>query len=325
MKILTYVHGYFPDLNAGAEAMIHQILLDLKNRGHGVAVITENPSVSEYESIPLYKATGGNSEKEIELFNSCDIIFTHLNHTGLVVELGKKYKKNVVHLLHNDYEFRVNYNVMEAAIDSPSSAALIIANSNWVKQTIDNSLTSIVVNPPTKPDRYKVETTREYVTLINLHETKGGNLFWKLASEMKDIKFLGVKGGWGDQIVKKGLPNVTILENTTDIQSVYAKTKILIAPSSYESWGRVGIEASCSGIPVIASPTPGLKESLGDSGIFIDTGHPNEWKKAIISLQNQTIYNKYSKATQKRSEKLAKDFDSQMNLLEKNLLEILYK
>ena len=55
-------------------------------------------------------------------------------------------------------------------------------------------------------------------------------------------------------------------------------------PSDYESWGMVGVEAMHSGIPVIAHPTPGLRESLADAGTFIDRGDVDAWEAAIRRL-----------------------------------------
>jgi glycosyltransferase involved in cell wall biosynthesis len=318
MKILAYVHGYPPNLNGGAEMMLHQMLLDLKRRGHEVLVITQNSGLKHYEGVRLYDVS---RLKYKYLASWCDVIFTHLTLTKDAMDLGKKYNKKVVHLLHNDFEMEA-FDVVNSARKDPDSAALVVANSNWVSKTIKKDLPTIVVNPPTKLATYEVKTTKEFVTLINLHYEKGGELFWKLAEAMPDVQFLGVKGGWGDQILKKDFPNVTILENTTDIQSIYAKTKILLVPSLYESWGRVAIEAACSGIPVIASPMPGPKESLGTSGIFIDAQDVTEWCKQIKSLENKEVYSKYSKATRQRAEKLDKKFDSQMNVLEKRLLKI---
>lgn len=325
MNILAYVHGYFPNLNAGAEAMLHQMLLELKNRGHEVAVITANPGDIEYEGVSIYQATGGNSEKEAELFKWCDFVFTHLNFTKEAVDLGKKYNKKIVHLVHNDYVYFLHKDYVghKNNVINKDDAALVVSNSNWINQTINSSVTSIIVNPPTKPERYRVNKKNLFVTLINLCEEKGGKIFWELAESMPHIHFLGVKGGWGDQIIKNNLPNVKILENTTNINSAYALTKILIVPSDYESWGRVGIEASCSGIPVIASNAPGLKESLGDSGIFVERNNIEEWRKAIEFLRDKKNYYRYSIAVQKRSEDLSKQFDNQMNVLENKLLKLL--
>jgi glycosyltransferase involved in cell wall biosynthesis len=322
MKILAYVHGYPPILNGGAEIMLHQVLLELKSRGHDVAVITDNPGAVEYEEILLFPVDE-NSSKEIELFNWCDLVFTHLGHSLKAIHLGKKYKKQVVHLVHNDWVevLHKDYNHNDQIIFS-DIAALAIANSNWVKNTINPNIESIVVHPPTKLEKYRVKTEKKFVTLINLAEEKGGEILWKIAKSMPDVQFLGVIGGYGGPIIKEGFKNVTIVKNTTDIQSIYAKTKILIMPSRYESWGRVGIEASCSGIPVVATPTIGLKESLGDAGIFVDLDDIVGWTNAIRLLENEKNYEKYSKATQKRAEELDKVFDSQMDVLEKKLLEI---
>jgi glycosyltransferase involved in cell wall biosynthesis len=157
-----------------------------------------------------------------------------------------------------------------------------------------------------------------------MNEAKGGKLFWELARVMPDKQFLGVKGAYGEQIgFARKLDNVTILENTPNIQEVYAKTNILLVPSHYESWGRVAIEASCSGIPVIAAPTPGLTESLGESGIFADPNSVAEWVEAIRSLDDDKIYKKKSKQVKDRSVELSKNFDIQMDVLEEKLLDIL--
>jgi glycosyltransferase involved in cell wall biosynthesis len=83
------------------------------------------------------------------------------------------------------------------------------------------------------------------------------------------------------------------------------------------------VEAACSGIPVIAAPMPGPKESLGDAGIFADPYNVSEWQEAIKRLDDENIYSEYSKAVQKRAEELDKEFDSQMDVLEKRLLEII--
>jgi glycosyltransferase involved in cell wall biosynthesis len=71
---------------------------------------------------------------------------------------------------------------------------------------------------------------------------------------------------------------------------VWARTRILLVPSAYESWGRVASEALCSGIPVIAHPTTGLIENLGDAGIFVDRRDTDGWIAALRRLQDPTAY-----------------------------------
>lgn len=317
IKVVAYVHGYFPNHNAGAEAMLHQILFDLKQKGHEVAVITDKPGAEEYEGVPIYKING---PKEIEVIRWADMIFTHLDYTRIAVNHGKRYRKPVVHLVHNDKQLPYN------KINDTESCVLAIANSEWIRQTVRRRIPSTIVYPPTIPDRYTVETSKEYITLINMNEAKGGKIFWELARIFPEKKFLGVKGAYGKQIdYEGGLPNVTILENTPDIQEVYKKASIVLMPSSYESWGRVAMEAACSGIPVIAAPTPGLKESLDYAGIFANHDSVADWVEAIRSLDDQKVYDKYSKLTKKRAKEVAAEFAEQMVDLEAKLIEIVHK
>ena len=316
LKIAAYVHGYFPNHNAGAEAMLHQILIDLINKGHEVKVLTGDPGANEYEGIPLYEIHG---KKEIEVLQWSNLIITHLDKTRFAVQHGKRYKKPVVHLVHNDKQLAYN------KVFDTGSATLAVANSDWIRKTVRRGIPSTVVYPPTIPDRYSVKTTKEYVTLINMNEAKGGKIFWQLARILPEYNFLGVRGAYGHQVeYEKDLPNVTILDNTPDIQEVYKKARIVLMPSSYESWGRVAMEASCSGIPVIAAPTPGLKESLDYAGIFAEIDDLAGYVEAIRMLDDEKIYEKYSKLGKKRSKEVAAAFEEQMKDLEKRLIESVF-
>lgn len=57
-------------------------------------------------------------------------------------------------------------------------------------------------------------------------------------------------------------------------------------PSKRESWGRVAVESMSLGIPVIAHPTQGLKESLGEAGLFASRYKPEEWIGLIRKLKS---------------------------------------
>ena len=100
----------------------------------------------------------------------------------------------------------------------------------------------------TTHDLEEADRLCDRITLINLCENKGARLFWALAARMPKTQFLAVKGAYGTQIVQD-LPNVEVQEHVPGDQmrdKVYARTRVLLVPSSYESWGRVAVEAMAS-------------------------------------------------------------------------------
>jgi glycosyltransferase involved in cell wall biosynthesis len=314
LKIVAYVHGYFPNHNAGAEAMLHQILYGLAEKGHECRVITKNPGATEYEGIPILDSANPDVRDNFEW---ADIIITHLNYTSKAVQMSQRYKKPIVHLVHNDKQ--LSYNKINSR-----SADLAIANSNWIKRTVPFNIPSVILYPPTDPTRYKVETTREAITLINMNEAKGGKIFWQLARIFPERKFIGVMGAYGEQIgYPEDLPNVTLYDNSPDVLKVYGKSRIVLMPSSYESWGRVALEACCSGIPVIASPTIGLKESLAYAGIFAQHDDVAAYVEAIKSLDDKELYDEFSKAGIKRSKEVSDAYYDQLDVVEQEFYRII--
>src|SRR5262249_16718421 len=121
------------------------------------------------------------------------------------------------------------------------------------------------------------------ITLSNLWENKGPDTFYAMADAFPNEQFLGVRGGYADKDQDiRNRPNVTIRDNVNDFRRVLRDTKIMLMPSHYESFGRVAIEAAASGIPTIASPTPGLKEALGPDGYYAST--LDEWESQLEKL-----------------------------------------
>jgi glycosyltransferase involved in cell wall biosynthesis len=315
MHIVAYVHGYLPNHNAGAEVMIHQILVGLVGLGHQVKVITREPGAKSYEGIEIIDA---NDERAIKALEWSDIIFTHLDFTKKAVRFSRALRKPLVHLVHNDKQ--LDYNNIDK-----TTAHLAIANSEWIMKTVRKDIPTTIVYPPTDPDYYTVKTNKEAIALLNMNEAKGGKIFWQLARIFPDRKFIGVRGAYGEQIgYDKKLPNVTIVENGPDVRGIYAKTGIVLMPSSYESWGRVGMEAACSGIPCIAAPTPGLRESLGTSGIFVEHDDVAGYVEAIRSLDDEKVYDKHSRAAKKRAKEVTSAFKEQLLDLEEKLQKLKY-
>lgn len=179
-------------------------------------------------------------------------------------------------------------------------AALVVFNSETAQAKADWSGRSVVCRPAINPDDYRT-TPGDAVTLVNLSKEKGVKTLWRVAHRMPETRFVGVHGHTNFQEQRQA-GNVTVLPTTNDMREVYSRTRVLLMPSAFETWGRVGVEAMCSGIPVIAHPTDGLRESLGDAGIFVDRGDADAWVEQLRRLEDP---DEYAAASAKALERVA--------------------
>lgn len=309
MRLLAMLHAYPPCHNAGAEWMVHTMFRALVEREHQVDVVLSQPSPSgrrPYELDGVRVHPFRSKADPFTFTEEADAIITHLENTQRASTIGVMRGLPVVHVLHNTFDQTRGW----VRKHRPS---LVVYNSEWMRRDYEAWLRSIrhplpecvVVRPPVHAADYATRHG-DRVTLINLFRPKGSRTFWELAKRMPDVEFLAVTGAYGDQDIRD-LPNVEVLPNIPGNKmrdQVYARTKILLVPSEYESWGRVGVEAMASGIPVIAHPTPGLKESLGEAGVFVDRDDIDSWERQIRRLLTPRAYGIASRRARERSAEL---------------------
>jgi glycosyltransferase involved in cell wall biosynthesis len=179
----------------------------------------------------------------------------------------------------------------------PGEATFVVFNSRWIEAIVPWSGPTAVVRPRVDPERCVARKGKhDSVTLVNLTEPKGAPTFYALAQRSPRRKFLGVKGAYGEQIVPRRLSgNMTVIGQTPRIADVLGATRVLLMPSSYESYGRIAVEALANGIPVVAHPTPGLKEALGDAAVFVDRDDVVGWLDALAMLDNKDNYRAHAR------------------------------
>lgn len=304
------VHLFPPRHCAGAEMMLVSMLRPLVERGHDVHVLLSRPTPDsgpyQFQGITVHPNAG--SDAAWEHIEAADLVVTHLENTARAVILSRRLRRPFVVLMHNTHEASRAWAVRDAAA--------VVLNSEWMAGEFGHPDNGLIVRPPVFAGDYRTKPGTK-VTLVNLNERKGGRLFAELAARMPDIEFLAVEGAYGEQLVPD-LPNVEHRPHGGDMRSVYASTRLLLIPSDYESWGRVGVEAMCSGIPVIAHPTEGLSESLGAAGTFADRNDPAAWETAIRGLLKPRAWGAASKRAKTRAAELdpAEDIETWVRFVE---------
>lgn len=306
MRVLMLAHQWIPEHNAGAEVMVHAMLRALVARGHEVDVTLSRQTGEPY-ILDGVRVWPGRDPKG--LIPGAGILVTHLENTPVATLLGRWHRLPVVQVLHNTLDVTKRH---------APAAALLVCNSEWMHGDFAQALgrdmpASLIVRPPVNAADYAT-TPGDMVTLINLRPDeespggvvlgKGAELFWQLAELLPDVKFLGVKGAYGTQMVRD-LPNVEVIEHVPHDRmrdEVYSRTRVLLVPSNYESWGRVAVEAMSSGIPIVFHPTPGLMESVGLTGWPAQRDDPGEWIAAIREIER--AYPRWSQAARTRAAEL---------------------
>ncbi len=198
--------------------------------------------------------------------------------------------------------------------------ARFIANSQFTASVYEAEfgVRSAVIPPLIRPDLYEtVPAVERSVTFINPVPDKGVELAIEVATACPHIPFEFVESWILEPEAKRrllrrlsALPNVRFTAHQTDMQAIYRRTRILLAPSQCrEGWGRVASEAHISGIPVIGSQDGGLVESIGPGGILIPPhAQAATWIEAVQSVWNSTdLYDRLS--MQARAYSLRQELD----------------
>lgn len=310
LKVVARVHAMPPEHNAGAEHMLVSMLRPLVERGHDVSVWLSRygKAHAEYEYRGI-KVVPLESRLDFPTaVRRSDVLLAHLETVPSTASLARGYSKPLVVVCHNTHT--ASFRDMAAG-----GTALAVYNSLWMEREAElffaeypksvHPKASLIVRPPVFADEYRTKPGTA-VTLVNCNPEKGGRVLAALAKRMPDTQFLAVKGAYGEQILPD-LPNVEIVDHVRgeDMrEQVYGRTRVLLMPSSYESWGRAGCEALASGIPVVAHPTPGLCESLGEAGIFVGREDLAGYEAVLRKLMAPAEYRLASKRARARSVEL---------------------
>lgn len=157
----------------------------------------------------------------------------------------------------------------------------------------------------------------KYVTIINIHKLKGGELILYLLNKMLNIPFLVVRTEYESEELDTKIKNIIDKRNNDEQHSnciymgrvsdptvIYKKTRIFLAPSLCdETFCRTVNESMMNGIPVITTGAGNIKYLVGKAGYVIPISEKDKWCSIINELYNNPeLYKTTSKNILKQYE-----------------------
>lgn len=325
MIIGALVRHAAPFWPAGAEWSLQDTLVALARRGHDCRILALEGSTRERigsvgpdakaASVLVYSQP--TPEERLLHWQECDVMLTQLDATMDAQLDAATYQTPLVHLIHSA-------NQLEQLGVVPSCSALVVYNAahvaNACKWWPGHSIT---LRPVIDAARVKATKLGKAITLVNVSSNKGGAEFQRLARDLPDLPFYGVRGAYGDQVIDPdALSNLAVGPAVGDVaRMVFDYTRILCVLSASETYGRIAAEAMVSGIPVVAHETPGLREACGTSAVYVDRAHPDELARTVNLLYRDHWQNWSERATA-RAAVLARRQARELRAFERALIAV---
>jgi glycosyltransferase involved in cell wall biosynthesis len=340
--LFAMAHPYLPEFSGGVQSSTHELALELAGRGLNVSVLAHligsgyvgrrarivmkllrRPAAADQGlGYPVYRTwVAWDAVEYVARIARPDVVIIQPRFPVRVALEFMKLRIPVV-LYLRDVEFRdLGGSIKEL------HGAHFVANSQFTADRYADAfgIKATVINPLFLPERYRTETRRRNVTFVNPHPLKGAELAIQIAQGCPDIPFRFVES-WALEPQQRAalqqrlrsIPNVELQPRTDDMKRVYGDARIMLMPSKWEeAWGRIASEAHFSGIPVVASRSGGLPESVGPGGVLVDPGAPAElWIEIINRLWSEpNYYRELSEAASGYASRPALNRDHQINAL----------
>ena len=302
---LIFFAGRMPDL---CGAFLHDIdlAIELQKRGHEIAFMTiEKPKEGfnggVYRGFRFMHFSAGGTYLDASQAWICP----HAPALPEVRKLNNRgYDRPIIATCHYDG----NYGSIIK--NNPGRkiqwVEMLIMEQNFRNNIVPwppNITRTAVVRPLMHENKIRIdeEFQGDCITLVNANQNKGVNQFIEMANRMPDRRFLAVIPYYGELRPPPAPSNVEWTPFDDDIRNILKRTRVLVMPSYYESFGRIAIEAMYNGIPVLYSKiakkpkypggsTEGVESWIKPVGIPCDRDNVEEWTSAIKELDNEETY-----------------------------------
>jgi glycosyltransferase involved in cell wall biosynthesis len=159
------------------------------------------------------------------------------------------------------------------------------------------------------------KTTKQFVTFINIHKYKGGQVLLHYLKNFSNIPFLAVRTEPNSESLDNEIKDLMMSRDNclflerTDIRKVYSQSKIVVIASICdETYCRVCVEAVFNNIPTICSNKGNIKNIIKDAGVYIDLEDTKTWDDALTTLYyNDEVYNNLIIESKRRSSEITSE------------------
>lgn len=272
MRVLGVVQGF--DYGRGRATTMVELLTPLVAAGHVVDV-----AVTAVAARQVIDGIRVRSFRDVDPASRYDVVIYNSGLPAAVLDTIRGMAGRKLMCQHSfqttDMGLRFADSIWfpsNAALDAHDGVAGITANR-------------YVSPPPIDPDRYRTTPGRK-ISLCLSSPWKGGALVAHMARAMPRHQFLVVKDGRGNGVsLFRGLRNVELVD-FLDPRDFYSRTRVQVFPSRSETYGRVGVEGAISGIPLVASLAPGIREAMHGTGSYLGVGNVRAWVRTVTRLMD---------------------------------------
>ena len=295
MRFIFLVAKFPPLIYAGAEMYVFSLCKALQAKGHLCTVLVNQRvsgriQMAEMDGIRIvYDVNGREIPKRIDEWHP-DVVCGQWRTEKDAIVNAKRIGATSVLIIHSTDGW---HNFSSTCNDRPD---MVVFNSKTLQRQCGYTKPNgFVIHPIIDVDRVGSgsNSTGKHIALVNMSNAKGADVFYGLARKYPALSFMGITGGYGNQVVSGELKNVRIVSNSDNIGNLLKDVSILLMPSKSESFGMIGVEAQYNGIPVIATDLPNMHESLGDGALFARRKTDN-FAISLDLLQDKAVYTSIS-------------------------------
>lgn len=330
MRIAVITNAFPPEARGGA-GVITSDLVDLwREDGHEVRVWTEYASwlkrgvFARLVGHVFFDRRANPCISEVAAW-SPDVVVTH-NLTGVGWRTGRALKTPTrawIHVLHDVQMFEPSGQMYDDHVTRWQRVwawyrrnlfgvpTRIVSPTQWLldahkRRGLFFSDVEVIPNPAPKPvPSHSHQKTRTWLFVGRLSEEKGADMIVDLARACPEERFTCIgEGPWRETL--SSLKNVICLgaqPREVVQENMTASYAVLVPGRLMENQPTVILEAFAQGVPVVATPVGGVKETVEDGGIVAER-KIIAWKQAMRDIRDRE--NDWKEKAKKRS----KAFDS---------------